>query len=186
MATRSVAEYSDTVRAQLSTLIGRTERVSLDRALGRRPAVDIVAPIALPPFDNSQMDGYAVRSADLAEADVRPASLAVGDTIAAGDSGATPLRPGTAAPIMTGAPVPPGADAVVPIEAASPHWFITERPATVTFSAPVPPGRFVRPRGEDVTVGQLLVSAGEQLHARHIGLLAGTGVSEVPVNYSPR
>ncbi|HEX3733105.1 MAG TPA: gephyrin-like molybdotransferase Glp [Mycobacteriales bacterium] len=186
MATQSVAQHSDTVRALLRTLIGRTERMPLDRALGRRPAVDIVTPIALPPFDNSQMDGYALRSADLAEADARPATLAVGETIAAGDSGATPLSPGTAAPIMTGAPVPPGADAVVPIEAANPHWFITERPATVTFSAPVPPGRFVRRRGEDVKAGQLLVSAGEKLHARHIGLLAGAGVSEVPVNYSPR
>ncbi|MFT4232244.1 MAG: molybdopterin molybdotransferase MoeA [Leucobacter sp.] len=104
-------------------------------AIGRVCAVDIVTPIPLPPFDNSQMDGYAVRAADLAQAGpAAPVSLSLGAAVAAGDAPATHL-PGTASPVMTGAPIPLGADAVVPVEAT--RWCGVGIDAVSAADAPV-------------------------------------------------
>lgn len=115
---RSVAEHRDAVRALLEPLrnAGHTERLALSDALGRGLAEDITAPLDLPPFANSQMDGFAIRAADVPESG---AELRVAAPVPAGARPA-PLQPGTAAPIMTGAMVPPGADAVIPIERAVP------------------------------------------------------------------
>ncbi|MBX6166999.1 MAG: molybdopterin molybdenumtransferase MoeA, partial [Thermobispora bispora] len=87
--------------------------IDLDHALGTVLAEDVTAPVPLPPFDNSAMDGYAVRAEDVASA---PVTLPVVDDIAAGDGGVHAIGPGHAARIMTGAPLPAGADAVVPVE----------------------------------------------------------------------
>src|SRR6478609_2900056 len=122
----SVAAHRDKVRALLAPLRtgARVERLPLLEALGRVLAADVLAPLSLPPFANSQMDGFAVRSADLAPhaGSDAGAELTVVDPVPAG---AAPVRliPGTAAPIMTGAMMPEGADAVVPIEQALPDVF---------------------------------------------------------------
>lgn len=146
-------------------------------------ASEIVSPIDLPPFDNSQMDGFAVRAAELAGASAeRPVTLPVSETIAAGHApGALP--PGHAAPIMTGAPVPAGADAVVPVEQALPARFPPPgaRDATIAFAAPVDPGRFVRPRGSDVRTDESLLAAGSRLGPAQWGVLAASGITAVEV-----
>jgi molybdopterin molybdotransferase len=138
-------------------------------------AADIVTPIDLPPFDNSQMDGYAVRSAEV----FAGASFAVASRVAAG-SPASSLAPGGAAPIMTGAPIPTGADAVIPIEASTPDRFQPEDGSRrVSFDEPAAAGTFVRTRGSDLAAGQLLLPAGTRLGAAQWGVLAASGVTEV-------
>ncbi|CAQ02571.1 molybdopterin molybdotransferase MoeA [Clavibacter sepedonicus] len=150
-------------------------------------AHDVTSPIDLPPFRNSQMDGYAVRAADLADAGgARPAVLRIAPRIPAGVAPA-PLAPGTAAPCMTGAPVPPGADAIVPIEAATPDRFVDEQAAdaTVSFAEPVDPGAFVRAQGSDLAAGAVLVARGTRLLPAHWGVLASAGVATVAVRRRP-
>lgn len=143
----------------------------------------VLASIDLPPFDNSQMDGYAVASADLASGSV---TLPVGPRIAAGHPPGH-LAPGTAAPIMTGAPLPGGADAVIPIEAATPDRFLPETDGQeVTLSGPVPPEQFVRRTGSDIRAGDVLLERGTLLRAAHWGVLAASGVDTVEVHAKPR
>ena len=140
-------------------------------------AADILNSIDLPPFDNSQMDGYAVRAAEA----VPGSALRVAPRIPAGH-GIDALAPGTAAPIMTGAPIPDGADAVIPIEAATPNSFQPEHPgATVSFAEPVDAGTFVRSRGSDLSAGSVLLAAGTLLRPAQWGVLAASGVTEVPL-----
>jgi molybdopterin molybdotransferase len=140
-------------------------------------AADILNRIDLPPFDNSQMDGYAVRAAEVTPG----ASLRVAARIPAGH-GVDLLAAGTAAPIMTGAPIPDGADAVIPIEAATPNYFMPEHEAaTVSFGEPVDAGTFVRPRGSDLAAGSLLLAAGTVLGPAQWGVLAASGVTEIPL-----
>jgi molybdopterin molybdotransferase len=168
-------------------------------------ASDIVAPSSLPAFDNSQMDGYAVQAADLMDAsDKAPVILTVAARVAAGDPFAT-HSPGTAVPIMTGAPIPEGADAVVQIERADPPSFPPEAAATraatasaaesggagagagtVAFAEPIAPGTFVRPAGSDITRGQVLLRAGTLLGPAQFGVIAGTGSTTVAVRRRPR
>lgn len=151
-------------------------------ALGRVLADDVLAPLSLPPFANSQMDGFAVRSADLAPhswSDVG-AELTVVDPVPAGASPAR-LVPGTAAPIMTGAMMPEGADAVVPIEQAVPDVFPAPGvPATVRLPT-TGPGTFVRDAGSDITEGTVALRAGTVLGPAQLGLLAALGMTAVEV-----
>jgi molybdopterin molybdotransferase len=142
---------------------------------------DVTAGISLPGFDNSAMDGYAVRAEDVANAtDDHPVSLPVVGEIAAGQVATHTLAPGTAMKIMTGAPVPEGADAIVPYEN-------TDRGVNdARVSAPSPAGAHIRRRGEDVEVGDQLFAAGRQLGPRDIGLLAAMGVDKVLVRPRPR
>lgn len=180
-ARRSVADHRDAVRALVAGIERPTERVALfdpELAGDRCLAEDVLATSPLPPFDNSQMDGFAVRSADLAGAS---GELAVTGHVAAGDwPGALP--PGQAWAIMTGAPVPEGADAIVPIEASGLERFPgTGEAASLRVLAPVAPGAYVRPAGSDVAAGELLLAAGAPLTAPAIGLLASAGLSHVPV-----
>ena len=141
-----------------------------------RLAADALAVVALPGFDNSQMDGFAVRSADLAGATAEtPAHLSVGDPVPAG-SVPPPLAPGVAVPVMTGAPVPGGADAVVRVEDADPPAFGA---AKVAFVAPVAPGTYVRRAGSDVAAGAVVLAAGSPLGAPQLGALVAAGVREV-------
>ena len=155
--------------------------VPLLDALGLVCAEDVVATMSLPSFDNSAMDGYAVRHADVATASAeQPVLLPVVGEIGAGQAGPRTLAPGTAAKIMTGAPVPEGADAIVPYE-----W--TDRgTAKVRIDEAPEPGQHVRPAGDDVAVGDLLVKDGTALNARHIGLLASVGRPTVLARPRPR
>ncbi len=150
-------------------------------ALGLPAAEDVVSPIPLPSFDNSGMDGYAVVAADVAGAsEETPVVLPVVGEIGAGQAGLLALSPGTAAKIMTGAPVPKGCDAVVPYE-----W--TDRGvAKVTITQAPAVGQHVRPAGEDVTEGDLLVQSGTVLGPRHLGLLAAVGRATVLARPRPR
>ncbi|MGO4003237.1 MULTISPECIES: gephyrin-like molybdotransferase Glp [Pseudomonas] len=150
------------------------QMIALEQAMGRVLAADIHSPLNLPGWDNSAMDGYALRAADL------PADggyLPVGGRIAAGDQAAIPLPAGQAVQIFTGAPLPPGADTVVAQERCKVEgervWF-----------PPVTLGDHVRKEGEELRRGDLLFSAGKRLRAQEIGLLAGAGVARVEV-YRP-
>jgi molybdopterin molybdotransferase len=153
----------------------------LMEALGLAAAEDVVAEVALPSFDNSAMDGYAVRAEDVVSATVEsPVHLPVVGEIGAGQGGLMALAPGTAAKIMTGAPIPAGADSVVPYE-----W--TDRGvARVRIDQAPETGRHVRPAGQDVSVGDMLVSSGTVLGPRHIGLLAAVGRATVRSRPRPR
>lgn len=159
------------------------------RARGRVLAHDVLAPGDLPAFANSQMDGYAVTAADLTGArPEKPVDLPVGRTTAAGDPIRTHAR-GTASPVMTGAAVPEGADAIVPVEAADPPRFpglgngVHDVPpgTTVRFAHPVESGTFVRAIGTDVARGAVLLAAGSRLGPAQLGTLAAAGITEVSV-----
>ncbi|TFC87061.1 molybdopterin molybdotransferase MoeA [Cryobacterium sp. TMT4-31] len=199
MSARTIDQHREAVAALLAPLFhNRAAEVlplSSARLTGdpdsyrdRSLAIAVDSPVALPPFDNSQMDGYAVRAGDLAAAsELTPTTLTVADRIAAGDP-AGQLAPGTAAPIMTGAPIPAGADAVVPIEQADPPRFQPQDPdgmspevQSVSFRAAVPVGGFVRPTGSDVHPGDRLLDAGTRLGPAQYGVLAGTGLTSVSV-----
>ncbi|MGW7363385.1 molybdotransferase-like divisome protein Glp [Streptomyces sp. NPDC054841] len=164
---------------------------------------DVTVPVALPPFDNSSMDGYAVRVADVAGAGEEfPAVLTVIGDVAAGSGGLTgggEVGPGQAARIMTGAPLPPGADAVVPVEwtdgGSGAGAATTMRPAgaapegasgEVRVYRPVDPRAHVRARGSDVQAGDLALAAGTVLGPPQIGLLAAIGRGTVRVRPRPR
>lgn len=169
----TVKDAAARIRAKTTRL--PAESVALGSADGRVLARDVVSRRALPPFDNSAMDGFAVRAADL------PGTLAVVATIAAGQPpGAVDIGPGQAARIMTGAPVPPGADAVVMKEDAD------DRGDAVHIAGPARPGQHIRRAGEDVAVGDVALAAGLRLGPGEIGLLAALGCTEVPVGRRPR
>ncbi len=175
----TVEAHRESVRQLLAPLRSpdRIEVLPLLAALGRGLAADVVAPLDLPPFANSQMDGFAIRSADVPDGGTE---LRV---VAPVPAGAAPpeLAPGTAAPIMTGAMLPPGADAVVPIEQALPAVFPAPGvPATVRLPA-VPARNFIRDAGSDIRTGELALAAGTHLGPGQLGLLAALGFTEVPV-----
>ena len=150
--------------------------VSLADAQGRCLAAPVRARIAAPPRTCSAMDGYAVRAADVPG----PAALRVAQAIYAGDLPSTPLRPGEAARIYTGAPLPEGADAVVREEA------VEVEGDRVRFRAAAQPGENVRSVGEDVEEGGLALDAGVRVGARQVALLAAVGAERVPVHRAPR
>jgi len=157
--------------------------VAVDDALGRVTAVAVVATEPVPPFVNSSMDGYAVRSADLAAASPEhPVRLEAVATILAGSAPDGVVGPGQAARIMTGAPLPPGADAVCMLEVCT----TDAAGATVVVDGPTAEGTFVRTVGQDVAVGDTVVSAGTTLTAAHLGSLANQGAAEVVVHPRPR
>ena len=150
-------------------------------ALGLVLAEQVTSPVDLPAFANSSMDGYAVRVADVAAAGPGgPVALPVGADLAAGVARVAALQAGTADRIMTGAPVPPGADAVVPVE-----W-TDAGTARVTVHRAPRPGQYVRLPGEDVRAGQVLLDAGTRLNPRHLALLAAVGRATVTARPRPR
>ncbi len=153
----------------------------LDDALGCVLGGSVVAPEPVPPFANSAMDGYAVRAVDVEGAtEGHPARLEVLGTIAAGDPASLTVRPGTAARIMTGAPMPSGADAVVMVERSAvdgDHVLLTEAVAV---------GRHVRPAGDDIAAGDEVVAPGTVLTAAHLGVLASVGSRRPLVVPRPR
>lgn len=157
------------------------EHVALMDALGRVLAEDVVSPVSLPPWDNASMDGFAVRSDDVRGATAeRPARLRVVETIAAGRLPSRTIGPGEAARIMTGAPVPPGADAVIRVEDSD------AAAELVTIRDDRDLGRNVRPRGEDVEMDTTVMRAGTLLGAAHLGVLAAVGRAAAIVHRRPR
>ncbi len=163
------------------------ERVDLLEALGRVLAQDMRSDIDVAPFDNSAMDGFAVRAADLATAsEETPARLRVIEHIAAGDAPTLTVGSGEAARIMTGAPVPQGADAVVMVEYSEAVEGDGGTGSLVALSRAVVKGENVRKQGEEVRAGDVVLNAGETVGAAGIGLLASTGHAQVPVYRRPR
>lgn len=171
------------------------ERLSIERkplldALGQVLAEDIVAPFDIPPLDNTAMDGYAVRAGDTTGAtEAAPRSLRVIADLAAGYVLETPVGAGEAVRIMTGAPMPPGADSIVPFEETDePLRNVNEAPVhadTVAVFKGAEPGANIRYRGEDVRSGQTIIEAGRVVRASEIGVLASIGLSEVAVFRRP-
>ncbi|ONI81739.1 molybdopterin molybdenumtransferase [Saccharothrix sp. ALI-22-I] len=148
-----------------------------EHCLGLVLAADVVASVPLPPFDNSAMDGYAVRAADVASV---PVELPVTEDIPAGRTSLAPLEPGTAHRIMTGAPMPPGADAVVQVE-----W-TDGGTSVVRVDRGVAVGANVRRMADDVAVGTTVLRAGAVLGPAQLGLAAALGFSSLPVRRRPR
>jgi molybdopterin molybdotransferase len=176
---RSVEEYLAHVLGQLTPM--PSFDVPLAEAQGCLLAGEVVAPLDLPPWDNSSMDGYAVRMADVTGASPEfPAELDVIDDIAAGSVSSRVIKPGTCARIMTGAPIPEGTEAIVPVEQ-------TDRGTRrVQIQAEPSEGQYIRVRGSDVATGQRLLPAGTELGSAQIGMLAAIGISRVEVHPRPR
>jgi molybdopterin molybdotransferase len=170
----TVREHLERVLAQVGP--GPEVRLPLEEAFGLVLAQDVRSPVDLPRFDNSAMDGYAVRAEDVAAADPEePLLLPVLGDIPAGAGEPRRLRPGTAWRIMTGAPVPEGADAVVPVEDTDGH------PREVQIRRPAAPGRHIRRAGEDLRAGQVIVPRGTRIGPPQVAALASAGVSTVRV-----
>jgi molybdopterin molybdotransferase len=165
------------------------EIVPLDHSAGRTLAEDIHSTTDLPPFSNSSMDGFAVRSAEVAGADAaHPVVLSVSADIPAGTISVKPLLPGTAARIMTGAPVPEGADAIVPVEETDFNYRETgqEAPNSVKIFRSARPNEFLRPKGQDVRQGELVMEKDSCLRPQDLGFLSMLGVAKLPLYRQPR
>lgn len=159
-----------------------TEAVPVADAAGRVLAADLVSDEAIPPFDNSAMDGYAVIAADTADAsDDAPVTLTAIGEVAAGQVADAAVGAGEALRIMTGAPMPAGADAVVMVE----YTRTREGDSDVELTRPVAEGENLRRAGEDVSPGQRVIEAGTLLNPAHIGLAAALGHAELTVGARP-
>ncbi len=175
----SVEAYQASILASIKAL--RPTRLELADAEGCVLAEDVAAAVALPSFDNSSMDGYAVRSEDISQASQRsPVTVPVTSEIAAGNTGVYRLVPGTAIKIMTGAQLPAGADAVVPVE-----W-TNGGIARVEIYRPVAHGNAVRYAGEDAARGETLLTAGVRMRPMQIAVAASAGRKLVSVWPRPR
>ena len=174
MSHRSVDEHAADVRALITPALPTgVDTVALGAALGRVTATEILSPVDLPLFRNSQMDGFAVVAADLLNS--QPTTLPIVGEVAAQPGTPPPLIAGTAVRIMTGAVVPEGADAVVPVEDT------TATAETVTIMRARASGEFVRDRGSDLRAGDPLLPAGLRLASRHLAALTAAGIDEVAV-----
>ncbi|WP_188037665.1 gephyrin-like molybdotransferase Glp [Actinotalea sp. JY-7885] len=174
-----------TVTEHRAAVLGLVEplpvvRVPIADAAGLVLAQDVRAPEALPRWNNSAMDGYAVQAHDVAAATLaEPVRLTVLADLPAGSAAEPVVTPGTAARIMTGAPLPPGADAVVPVEQTDGATDV------VAVHAPAAPGAHVRRAGEDVAAGELVLAAGTLLGPRQVAAAASVGCGEVAVHRRP-
>ncbi len=163
----------------IQTLTART--IPHADALGQTLARDIRSELDLPPFDNSAMDGYALRAADVqAASENSPVTLRVVQTIAAGDFSQVEVTPGACAKIMTGAPIPPGADAVIMREDTH------ENAESVAILASARPGQNIRRAGDDVRRGETVLRAGSVVRAAEWGMLASLNQAQVEVFSRPR
>jgi len=167
----SVDEHAARVAELLRFELG-SETVPLAAALGRVTVGAVLSPVDLPLFRNSQMDGYAVHAADVTSV---PATLPIVGEVAARAASPAALAPGTAVKIMTGAVVPEGADAVIPVEDT------TSTEGVVTISRSRSAGDYVRNRGSDALAGAELLPTGQLLAARHLAVLAAAGLDQVTV-----
>ena len=166
----------------------KPEPLAITQALNRVLAEDVVSGCDVPPFANSAMDGYAVQAVDVAGCTLEaPARLTVIENIPAGATPAKEVISGTAARIMTGAPMPTGADAVVRFEDTSElHSIAGLSNKEMAIVEPVQRGDNVRPAGEDVQTGQTVLRAGHRLRPQDIGLLAAIGRGQINVHKTPR
>ena len=139
-------------------------------ALGLVTAAEVIAEEAIPPFANTAMDGFAVRSFDVTTV---PVQLRIIETIAAGHGPKLVVGAGEASRIMTGAPIPEGADAVVMVEKTSVTGDV------VTIEVAVEEGNHIRPAGDDVAIGQMVFAASTVLTAGHLGVLCSLGMNEI-------
>jgi putative molybdopterin biosynthesis protein len=160
-----------------------TGTLTLADALGHALAQDVIAPIDVPPFDRSNVDGFAVRAADLARAgEGTPVRVLLNaETIACGTAPVLPVKPGTATSIATGGPLPRGADAVVMVEHTEP-----DGRDTIAIRRTASPGQFISYAGSDIARGEALLRAGTVIGSREIGMLAACGIAEVKVRRPPR
>ena len=158
---------------------GPVVAVPVDDAADLVTANDLAAVGPIPPFDNTAMDGFAVRAADVASA---PVTLKMIGTIAAGAVPDMTVGEGEAVRIMTGAPMPPGADAVVMVELTN----LADDHATVDVAESVPVGNHIRPTGDDVQAGQIVFTAGTELRPAHLGVCTSIGIYDIPVIQRPR
>lgn len=166
---------------------GPAEMVPVEEAVGRILAEPLASRLTLPPWDNSAMDGFAVRSADVAAVGTDGAvTLRVFGEVAAGQAPRGPLAPGTAVRILTGAMLPEGADAVVPVELTDAPVGSGRLPETVTIHRPASAGENVRRAGSDVSTGAPILPAGTFIRPAALALLAATGWVAVPVHRRPR
>ena len=171
---RSVSEHQRVVSQLISAR--PAANVGLADSLGLVLADDVIAPLSLPVFDNSAMDGYAVRAEDVIGADpANPVKLPVAEDIPAGRTDLLTLAPGTAHRIMTGAPMPSGATAVIAVESTDAGI------DTVTISASAKPGQHIRGAGGDVTIGSTVLRAGDTVTPAALGLVAALGLGELAV-----
>ena len=154
--------------------VSEVELVPMQAALGRVLAKDVVSLVDVPPLDNTSMDGYAIRVADLA---AHSGVLKVGQRIPAGSMG-TELQSGTAARIFTGAPIPQGADAVVMQEDCT---IDPAKPDAVSIATSPTVGQWIRRRGEDLSAGNVALSAGCVLRPQELGVAASAGLTHLPV-----
>jgi putative molybdopterin biosynthesis protein len=160
-----------------------SEQRRLADALGCALVQDVLSPIDVPPFDRSNVDGFAVRSADVASAtEAAPARLTLNEeVIACGVAPERPVLPGTATPIATGGPVPRGADAIVMLEHTQPSGA-----RAIDVGRAASPGQFVSYAGSDIARGEALLRAGTIIGSREIGMVAACGIAEITVARSPR
>lgn len=177
----SVEEALALVLAELEVM--PVEVISIDEAYGRVLAQDAVARHDLPPFANSAMDGYAVIAADITDP---PVTLAVIEDIPAGYAPTHQLQAGQASRIMTGAVVPPGADAIVPVEFTGSDRHQTSKPDRVQVMQSVAVGDYIRQAGEDIKSGEVVLHKGRRLRPADVGVLAGMGFSQISVRRRPR
>lgn len=182
----------ETARQRILAVFSRleVERKPLIEALGQVLAEDVVAPFDIPPLDNTAMDGYAVRAADTTGAsEAAPRQLRVIANLAAGYVLDTPVGPGEAVRIMTGAPMPPGADAVVPFEETDEPLRAVNEAAQQSNSVRVfkgaDRGANIRFRAEDVKAQQRVIGAGRVVRASEVGVLASVGLTDIPVYRRP-
>ena len=184
----SVLEAQERILAQFSQ-VNEPDSVPLEQATGRILSADVKAGIDLPPFDNSSVDGFALRAADTGGADAQhPAQLPVIGDIPAGSRPRFNLDAGQAARIMTGAPLPVGADAVVMVEDTDFNNRSAGLPApqSVRVYRTMQAGENIRPQGMDLKNGQPVLLAGATLRPQELGMLAMLGVAHVPVWRRPR
>ena len=187
MSLLPVNDALERILASIQTL--EKTHISLDESVGRVLAEDILAGTDLPLFDNSSMDGFALLASDVTQAGATtPITLQVVDDIPAGKMPTKHLRAGEAARIMTGAPHPAGADAVVPVEETD---FNNRAPGTplpenVKIYKAAQLGANIRKRGDDIRRGQSILPRGQRLRAQDLGMLAMLGVAQVPVYRKPR
>jgi molybdopterin molybdotransferase len=178
-----VAEAIRIVKEQTRVLPG--ELVSLGDARGRYLAEDIVADSDLPPFDRSQMDGYALRASDVQAKQDGPAKLKIVGESAAGRGWHHEMKPGEAVRIMTGAPVPAGADSVQQVELTR-ELNEVDGVAEVEILEPVAPGRSIVARGSEIKEGETVLRAGEQISAAMMAVLASFGYEQINVGMRPK
>lgn len=171
----TVVEALRKINAELRLL--PTERVPLSAVLGRVLQERIIARESIPPFDNSGMDGFAVRRKDVA---VVPARLRLDGDIPAGKNPQSGVKPGGCIRIMTGAKVPPGTEAVVPVE-----WTTEIEPGLVSINRCPKKGAYIRRAGQDVKEGTSVISRGTQITPPIVGMIAAAGYQEIKVGGSP-